>query len=165
FRSSFPLIQDARDGIGIVPRVAARQFRQMRLRDAKPARIEQRGADSAVGEFGDGGRSNCRDIIHAEGFGGGAAHHPGPFATELPLREVPLRFPCFTTVAPPVASTNAAAVETLNKSMPSPPVPHASIIGPGNSRSSSSSGTARCSKARAKLAISEALSPFSWSAV
>src|SRR5205807_8178235 len=58
---------------------------------------------------------------------------------------------------------NVTAVETLNRSMPSPPVPQTSIIGPPTS--SISKGTARSSSTRTKLAISLALSPLSWSAV
>src|SRR5690349_10141993 len=79
----------------------------------------------------------------------------------LPLCEVTRRLPCFTTVAPPAANTNVTAVETLNRSMPSPPVPQTSMTGPP----SISNGTARSNSTRTKLAISLAVSPFSCSAV
>ena len=45
-----------------------------------------------------------------------------------PLRELAARLPCFATRAPPAAASIAAAVEILNASKPSPPVPHVSIM-------------------------------------
>jgi hypothetical protein len=45
-----------------------------------------------------------------------------------PLREVAARFPCLATRAPAAAATTAAAVEMLNASKPSPPVPQVSTI-------------------------------------
>mmetsp|Transcript_101101 Transcript_101101/g.286553 ORF Transcript_101101/g.286553 Transcript_101101/m.286553 type:complete len:258 (-) Transcript_101101:195-968(-) len=44
-----------------------------------------------------------------------------------PLFDEALRFPCFTTEAPAPAATKEAAVEMLNVSWPSPPVPTMSI--------------------------------------
>ena len=47
-----------------------------------------------------------------------------------PQREEAARFPCLATRAPAPATTNAAAVDTLNVSAPSPPVPHRSTTLP-----------------------------------
>ncbi len=49
-----------------------------------------------------------------------------------PLRDDAARFPCFATRAPAAEATIAAAVETLNASNPSPPVPHVSTICSGS---------------------------------
>jgi hypothetical protein len=82
-----------------------------------------------------------------------------------PVFEVTDRFPCFTTHAPQAAATNIVAVETLKKPCRSPPVPHTSMVGPGNRVASSSTATARWRSDCAKAAISPAVSPLSRSAL
>ena len=77
-----------------------------------------------------------------------------PFGLFEPL------FPCFTTGTPPADKTNAAVVDTLNRSKPLPPVPHESMTLEGRG-----TGLDLANKALENPRISSAVSPFSENAM
>ena len=79
----------------------------------------------------------------------------------LPLGWRDPRLPCFTTPVPAAATANDAAVDTLNRSNPLPPVPARSTPVP---RISSGAAVARSRMARANPTTSVTDSPFSASA-
>ena len=78
----------------------------------------------------------------------------------LPLREVAERLPCLATETPAPATTNAAAVETLNVERP-PPVPQVSTSGVLVSQTDA----LRARTTEASPASSAAVSPFARSAI
>ena len=77
---------------------------------------------------------------------------------ELLLME---RLPCFATLAPAAATTNALAVETLKILAPSPPVPQVST----RSSDPMSTGVARLRITWAAAVISVIVSPFICNAI
>ena len=78
----------------------------------------------------------------------------------LPVEPDMARLPCLATCTPAPATTNAAAVEMLNHSLPLPPVPHVSTVStPGLTCRETSRIT------DAMPAISSGVSPFMRSAV
>ncbi len=93
--------------------------------------------------------------------GGSSMRTPSASSTSaLPLALDTDRLPCLATRPPAAATTKAAAVDTLNRPAPSPPVPQVSTSRSGATSTFSANSRITCAAA----AISVTVSPFTRSA-